>query len=89
MCIHTGIADQDMDVLCLLLNYLCSSVDIFNITEIALDEDDSIIILRKLNSLSDSPFVIGDVELLFAPSDDENLFDSVEEQLCGDFCIEQ
>jgi hypothetical protein len=88
MCIHTSIADQDVDVLCLLLDYFCSSVDIFNITEIALDEDDSIIVLRKLNSLPDSPFVIGDVELLLAPSDDKNLFNSVEKQLCRDFCIE-
>lgn len=89
MCIHTSIADQDLDPLCLLLNLLSRGTNILNITEITLDKDDSIVILTELDSLSDSPFIIGSVELGSASSDDEDLFDSVEKQLCCDLYIEQ
>jgi hypothetical protein len=60
-------------------------VDILHITEITLHKGDSVIIFRKLNSLSYSPFIIGGVELAFAPGHDEDLFDAVEEELCCNF----
>jgi hypothetical protein len=74
-----------MDILRLLFNLLCRSINILNITQITFYKDDSAIILSKFNSLPNSPFIIGGVELVLAPCDDDDLFDAVEKKLCGDF----
>lgn len=75
---HTCVADQDVDVFCQFLDLLRCGVDILDITQIALDKDDSVIAFPKVNSISSSPFLIGGVELVFAPGDDDDLFDAVE-----------
>ena len=78
-----------MDVLCLLFDVLSGGINILDITQIALHKRDSAVILSKFNSLSNSPFVVGDVELVLAPRDNNDPFDAVEKQLCGDFYVEK
>lgn len=70
-----------MDILYLLFNLLCRGINILDITQITLHKSHSAIVLSKFNSLSNSPFIIGSLELVLAPGDNNDLFDAVEKKL--------
>jgi hypothetical protein len=78
-----------MNILCLLLNFLRRSIDILHITQVTFHKSDSAVILSKFNSLSNSPFIICDIELVLAPCDNNDLFDPAEKELGCDFYIEK
>lgn len=77
-----------MDILRLLFDLLCRGINILHITQITLHKNDAGIILSKFDSLSNSPFIIGGLELVLAPRDNDDFFDAVEEELGCDFYIE-
>lgn len=66
------VADQYMNLICRLSNLICCCCNLFDVFEVASDEDHSIVLLTEEDA-SISPFLASCSELVLTSGDDKYL----------------